>query len=187
MMKYAKQQLIKYRQSPLLVDQDLDLQNLIDERFSDLIINARLVHVQGTIRMLANEEIVMAVTVKADLTLPSSRSLEPVDWSTEVQIHETYVTTAEELSKFEEDEAVFVLENDSLDIDQVVLDNIIAVLPSQILTAAEEEGESLPAGKDWQGISEADFAVQQDESQEDAAKEEKTLDPRLSKLDDFFK
>ncbi|GAO99749.1 YceD family protein [Fructobacillus ficulneus] len=186
-MKYAKQQLAKYQQTPLMIDEKLLLQNLIDERFSDLIISARSVQVQGTIRSIENEDIVLAVSVVADLTLPSSRSLAPVDWSIELPIHETYISDEERLKTFEDEDAVFVLENNSIDLDQVVLDNLVAALPSQILTKDEENEQTLPTGKDWQVISEEDFAEQEAKEQKESQADEKQLDPRLAKLDDFFK
>lgn len=186
-MKYAKQQLAKFQQSPLVIDEKLDLQYLIDERFSDLIIKAPFVQVKGTIKTLANEDIILSASVHADLILPSSRSLAPVDWSTAVDIHETYVADEERLQRFDEDETVFVLEESSLDLDSVILDNLVAVLPSQILTTEEAAGADLPTGQDWQVISEEDFARQEQEKKEEATDEKQALDPRLSKLDDFFK
>ena len=94
---------------------------------------------------------------------------------------ELYIEDESRLKDFEETEAVFVLENDSLNVDDAILDNIIATLPLQILTPEEETGDNLPSGKDWHVISQEAY------ENEKMIEEEPKIDPRLSKLDDFFK
>ena len=50
----------------------------------------------------------------------------------------------------------------------------------QVLTKAEQQAQSkqMPSGQDWRVVSESQL--------EQLRKDEKTLDPRLAKLADFF-
>lgn len=189
-MKFPRQQLQKYRNEPLKFEETLDLNPDIQERFSDLILSAKPIMVKGTVQMDDQDDYQLIASFHADLTLPSSRSLLPVDWSTDLTIQETYVEDPKKVEQFEESEAVFPLVNNAVDLNQAVLDNIISALPLQILTEEEESGAPLPEGKDWQVISEAEFMQEhpvEAEEGEKAADANAKLDPRLAKLDDFFK
>ncbi|GAP01655.1 metal-binding protein [Fructobacillus fructosus] len=188
-MKFPRQQLQKYRNEPLHFEETLDLNPAIQERFSDLILSAKPVKVTGTIQMDDQDDYLLIASFHADLTLPSSRSLSPVEWATDLAIHETYVEDPKKINRFEEDEAVFPLVNNAVDLSQAVLDNIVSALPLQVLTPEEEAGAPLPEGKDWQVISEADFMQEHpvEASEGENAENDAKLDPRLAKLDDFFK
>ncbi|MDF7637692.1 YceD family protein [Leuconostocaceae bacterium ESL0958] len=181
-MKFAKAQLRKYQQSPLQLDEQLDLNPAIQERFADLIDQAKAVHLQGSLQMSEKEEIVLLARVQADLILPSARSLAPVPYALDFQIAETYTDDPAQLQDAAADDNVFLLEDGRLDLDRVVLDNLVAALPSQVLTAEEAAGDQpLPAGQDWQVISEDQEAALVEEKEA-----EKPLDDRFAKLDDFF-
>ncbi|MBS9335418.1 YceD family protein [Fructobacillus sp. M1-13] len=189
-MKFAKQQLQKFRNEPLHFEEVLDLNDRIQERFSDLILSAKPIKVTGSVQQDDHDDYVLLASYHADLTLPSSRSLEPVDWSTDVTIHETFVEDPKKIAQFDEEEPVFALKDNAIDLDQVVLDNLVAALPFQILTEEEAAGAPLPEGKDWQVISEDEFLEEHPDeaaSGEEGAKKDQKLDPRLAKLDDFFK
>lgn len=189
-MKFPKQQLQKYRNEALKFEETLDLNELIKERFSDLIISAKPVKVTGTVQMDDQDDYLLIASFHADLILPSSRSLEPVPWSTDMAIQETYVEDPKRIEKFDEGEPVFPLVNNAVDLDAAVLDNLVAALPSQVLTEEEAAGAPLPEGKDWQVISEAEFMQEHPEEAaegDQAAEKDAKLDPRLAKLDEFFK
>ncbi|GAB2026283.1 YceD family protein [Lactovum odontotermitis] len=89
------------------------------------------------------------------ITLPSSRSLEPVRLPVELEISESYAPPdkADEV-----DESTFYsLETDEISLDEVVADNILLEIPLQILTDEEKESGTMPHGKNWQVLSEEDY------------------------------
>ncbi|MCO0832634.1 YceD family protein [Fructobacillus sp. W13] len=188
-MKFAQQQLQKYRNEALQFEETLDLNELIKERFSDLILNAEPVKVTGSIQMTEEDDYFLMANFHADLTLPSSRSLQPVDWSCDLNVAETYVENPEKIKEFDEEEPVFAIQNKTIDLDVAILDNIVSALPLQVLTEEEAAGAPLPEGKDWQVISEDEFLKEHPEEKEakETAEKAQKLDPRFAKLDDFFK
>lgn len=179
-MKYAKNQLLKYRQSPLIIEETLNLEEQAKSRFSETVLALSPLEVTGSINYLDNDDITLDVNVLGNITVPSSRSLNPVVVPINLAFSELYIEDESRLKDFEETEAVFVLENDSLNVDDAILDNIIATLPLQILTPEEETGDNLPSGKDWHVISQEAY------ENEKMIEDEPKIDPRLSKLDDFF-
>ncbi|CAH1853771.1 DUF177 domain-containing protein [Convivina intestini] len=179
-MKLAKKQLVKYQENPLLLDTELDLAALAQERFPDLILEISPLKVIGKVQYDASDIVSLNVQVSGEVVLPSTRSMEPVALAINLGIQERYVGKPEQLDQFEEDEAVFLLENDQLDVDQVILDNLVAMFPSQVLTPAEAANQEFPKGNDWQVISESNYDEQPAQVLEDVE------DPRWAKLNDFF-
>lgn len=180
-MKYNKNQLQKYHQAPLQFNETLDLEAIAKQRFPETILALSSLTVDGTIRYDEADDLLLHVTVTGQITVPSSRSLEPVLLDVDLTIDELYIDNEKHLEDFEETEAVFVLENDTLNVDEAILDNIVANLPLQILTANELENDVLPSGQDWHVISEETFENEKKQAPKPP------LDPRLAKLDDFFK
>ena len=180
-MKYHKNQLQKFRQNALTFDEDLTLETLAKTRFPDTILALSPLHVTGQIKYTDQDDLLLNAHVTGEVTVPSSRSLAPVVRPVDLVIEERYVEDEKRLADFEETDPVFVLENDTLNVDEAVLDNIVAELPLQILTAEELENDVLPSGQDWHVISESTY------ENEKKAPETEQLDPRLAKLDDFFK
>ncbi|WP_220741097.1 YceD family protein [Leuconostoc miyukkimchii] len=180
-MKYNKNQLQKYRQNALTFDEELNIENIAKERFPRTVLALSPLQVKGSIRYEDNDDLNLQMTVEGQITVPSSRSLTPVIHHVDLIIDERYIEDAQRLENFEETEPVFVLENETLDIDKAILDSIIAELPLQILTPEERDNETLPSGNDWHVISEETF------ENEKKSESKADLDPRLAKLDDFFK
>jgi len=156
-MKFAKNQLLKYRQKPMLLAEQINLEPIAKERFPETVLALSPLEVAGQISYLGNEDIILKVTVKGTITVPSSRSLDAVELPIDVTFEERYIEEVTRLSEFEETDAVFVLENDVLNVDDAILDNIIANLPLQILTTEEENSDILPSGNDWHVISEETY------------------------------
>lgn len=181
-MKFAKRQIQKYHDEPLSFKEDISLEDVAKKRFPKNVLALSQLTVTGEVSYSPENDVLFNATVKGKITVPSSRSLLPVELPLDLMINERYVEKEERLEHFEETEAVFLLENDMLDVDQSVLDNIMASLPLQILTDEEKQSDDLPAGKDWVVVSEDDF-----EKESSAEKDSEKLDPRLAKLDDFFK
>jgi len=180
-MKYNKNQLQKYRQNALKIDTTLDLETLAKERFPTTVLALSNLHVIGSICYDENEDILLKAKVTGQITVPSSRSLAPVIREIDLNFDERYIENDKRLVDFEETDPVFVLENDTLNVDEAILDNVIAELPLQILTPEEVESDQLPSGKDWHVISEQAFENEKKKA------DKIDLDSRMAKLDDFFK
>ena len=154
----------------LTFSETLDLKDELMARNSD-IIDVSPVEVKG---IFSVDELGVCgyVKVKTKLVLPSSRSLE----AAEVPL----VFDFTDLSRFEDTDVVMVLPNDILDLDNAICDNILLQIPMQVLTATEQSSdESMPSGNDWSVVSESQLKK--------SRKDEDGVDPRLSKLKDFFK
>jgi uncharacterized protein len=120
--------------------------------------------------------------VNTVITLPSTRSLEPVELPLEFSVNEVFMTPEQYQQRDEllPEEEILILETQTLDLDDSVADNILLEIPMQVLTEAEQESNDLPSGDDWLVISEDDFQHQQE------SQEQTTIDPRLAKLSALF-
>ncbi|ASL79673.1 YceD family protein [Lactiplantibacillus plantarum] len=177
-MKWSLSQLKTYRETPLQFDEALDLKNSLMSRYPE-IIDVKSVHATG-LASYDKDNVLITAKIDAMLTLPSSRSLTPVDVPLAFQMTEYYVPQGTDLSRFDEetDTVIILPEDDILDFDVAVEDNILIHIPMQILSEAEQDGAPMPTGKGWEVLSEDDQALQ--------AAELKTVDPRLAKLKNLF-
>ncbi|PWG01020.1 YceD family protein [Levilactobacillus bambusae] len=175
-MKWSLSDSLK-NQEPLQFDDTLDLKSDLMDRYPSEVLDLTPVHVSGTLR---NEggQVVLTAHITTTITVPSSRSLEPVALPEDFEIKEYYVNTQAALTQFEESDVVLVIEDDIIDFDKAVGDNILAQVPIHILTDKEEQGAPMPNGEDWRVISEAD--------QEQEKKDNQSVDPRLAKLKNYF-
>lgn len=105
------------------------------------------------------QEYQLSLSAKTNLVLPSTRSLEPVNYLQELSIFEIYLEedNTQAIEMYEDNELVLILETDSIDISQVLLENIVLSLPSQILTDQEKSGGNLPKGENWQVMTESQY------------------------------
>ena len=162
-------------------EEELDLTQELKQR-SEEILDAKPVKVQGQI---AYDDGIyyLDYTLEVDLTLPSSRSLKPVEYLMAIAVNEAF-TTDEFLKKNEDlldSDIIFTLEADWISLSESVADNILLEIPLQILAEDEKAGAtSLPSGKNWSVLSEADY---QKQKEEEADKENKSP---FAGLADFF-
>ena len=100
-----------------------------------------------------------------------------------IAVNEAF-TTDEFLKKNEDlldSDMIFTLEADWISLSESVADNILLEIPLQILAEDEKAGAaSLPSGKNWSVLSEADY---QKQKEEEADKENKSP---FAGLADFF-
>jgi uncharacterized protein len=123
-------------------------------------------------------------TADYTLTMPSSRSLTPVDVPLQIVVSEIFTTQA----YFESHQAdldadmLFILEKDVIDLDESVADNILLEIPLRVLTASEKESDDLPSGTAWQVLSEEDYAKLQAQADETVTEKQSPF----SDLDGMF-
>ncbi|HJE44707.1 YceD family protein [Levilactobacillus namurensis] len=177
-MKWSLTELRKnHRNDPLQFEETLDLKADLMDRYGEEVLDLSPVKVQGMVSVV-NGDVAVDARVKADLTVPSSRSLTPVDLPVDFRMTEYYVSDAAATQRFEKTDVVMVVPDDLIDFDKAVGDNIILQIPMHILSDAEQQGAAMPEGQDWQVVSEADLDKVEAENQ--------SVDPRLAKLKDFF-
>ena len=105
----------------------------------------------------------MNFTADYTLTMPSSRSLAPVEVPMMVTVSELFATQA----YFEANQAdldadmLFILDKDLIDLAESVADNILLEIPLRVLTDEEKQSDELPSGSAWQVLSEDDYAALQ--------------------------
>lgn len=103
-----------------------------------------------------------------DITLASSRSMEPVILSESLPVHEIFVADEQALrgQDMVEEDLVLVVEDDVIVLAESVADNILLQIPLKVLTPEEEAGQGLPSGNNWTVMTEEDYAVAAQEKKE---------------------
>lgn len=169
---------IKNSKEPLThIERDLEMRDEFFDRSKDLLLKAKNVHVEGD--LFYDEPYVTGnFHVTADLVVPSSRSLAPVDYHEDFRFTENYSETAPTKQELEDNsDPIVKVENDKIDLQTAVEDNMLLHIPVTILTPEEEENNIFPEGQDWEVVSEADF--------EEGKKNQ--INPAFAKLKDMFK
>ncbi|MHA8138392.1 DUF177 domain-containing protein [Lactobacillaceae bacterium Scapto_B20] len=182
-MKWYLSDLKDYKDVPLSEKEELDLKDDLLSRYSDQILDVQPTTVESHVFYEQGNAIVNA-QVKGEITVPSSRSLTPVKLPLDFSINEVYVPDEAALRSFEQDEnnadeiGLIADEDGAIDFNKSVSDNIILQIPMHILSPEEDEQNIMPEGNDWVVISEDDA--------NHPKTEDKPVDPRLTKLKDFF-
>ncbi|MDH6365261.1 uncharacterized protein M2139_002263 [Enterococcus sp. PF1-24] len=178
-MKWSLLELRKFQEEPLTFAETIDLKENLMNRDAT-ILDVQPVVVDGLVTVSKGEYIVH-YTISTTLTLPSSRSLTPVEYPLQLTVDEVFMTTEQYRQRNDliPEEDIILLEADTIDLDISVADNILLAIPVQIFTAEEETATDLPKGSGWQVLSEADYHQQKEQAAD-------TIDPRLAKLSELF-
>lgn len=176
-MKWSLLELNKFKDEPLEFSETIDVSQSLSTREST-ILGASPVKVSGTISVSQNEYIA-DFQIETELTLASTRSLEPVAYPTQLEVTEIYMTP-EQFSKQEDkiaaDELVMILDKDLIDLSEAVEDHLLLSLPLQVLTEEEKQSEANLVGSDWELMSEDAYYNERQQQ------EQNNIDPRLAKL-----
>ncbi len=182
-MKWALAELNKYRNSQVSFNEKVNLEVSLKLR-EPSILSLDEVVVEGFIQV-DQSAYIAHFSINTVITLPSTRSLEPVRVPISLIVEEEYMTEAQmralvDVSE-EDKQLIMPLEKDLIDLKEAVEDYILLNLPLQVLTESEKSTTELPKGDFWQVLSEdelADAKIQDSES---------NIDPRLAKLSELFK
>lgn len=180
-IKWALNELKKYQDSPLTLSGSVDLEKSLKERDND-ILSASPVSLQGILTVDEKSVYYVDMTLKVKVTLPSSRSLEPVEVLMTMPFSEIYLApdSSVSLEQFTEEELVERLSTDTLDLKKPIEDAILTNKPSQVFTAEELESDEMPSGKDW-------VVLPEDQHNNDMNSSNDEGDPRFAVLKDLFK
>lgn len=174
-MKWTLKEIQEHRDEPLYFTETVDLEKSLMERDKQILAVSEIT-ADGYL-VYDNRAVMANFTIDLTITLPSSRSLEPVEVPLNITISEVYVEdeTAYEMSK-DVEEVVIPLEGTEVDLVPAVEDAILLNLPIQVLTKEEAETGKMPVGDDWVVMSEDDYRQQKEQEKETA------VDPRLANL-----
>lgn len=176
-MKWSIGELRRYKEEALNFSETIDVNETLIRRDNEVLAVAP-VAVEGILSVGKNEYI-LHYRLKTVVTVPSARSLEPVDLPLDLSVDEVFMTR-EQWSSLEDDrdEETLVIDNDTIDLTDSIEDNILLAIPLQVFSEEELQSKDLPKGNDWVVVSEEEY-LQKKESAE-------TIDPRLAKLSELF-
>ena len=138
-MKWSLAELHRYQNEPLHIQSTFDLNASLTKLFPDIILGVAPVKVDGYVTYDDGDATISA-NVKTTLTVPSSRSLTPVQLPLDFDFSETYIDDRSHFSRYEDDEVVFLLQDRELiDFDTALAENIVEQVPG--LTPCPNCGE----------------------------------------------
>ena len=163
-MKWSLLELNKYKEEPLVFSETLHLKEELLQR-DDTLLDVSPIKVEGLLAVNKSEYL-LHYTIQVTVTVPSSRSLEPVALPMQITVDEVFMTKEQMDTRDERfaAEEIILLDKPTIDLDESVEDNIL----------------EMPSGNDWEVISEEAYL----ESKQKAA--EQTVDPRLAKLSELL-
>ena len=150
-LKWSLAELHKQPAGILMLDEKVDMTDSLKKRDTELM-DVSLIDIQGTISIEAYSRYFVDLTLNVILTLPSSRSLKPVKLDLTIPFSEVYLAPEAGQTAVEtlEDEVVFSLEQDILDLQKPIEDTILAGIPMKVLSEDEKTSNDFPTGNDWE-------------------------------------
>lgn len=157
---------IRKHSEGVVIDQVSDIKAALLER-SPEILDVSPVVVKGQISHEAGLYL-LTYEMTYTITLPSSRSLEPVALENSQAVNEVFIEQKDVATKTElvEEDLVLILEDEQIDLVDSLVDNILLNLPSRVLTAQEEADDDLPSGTNWSVLTESQYEAQKQADKE---------------------
>ncbi len=103
------------------IERDLEMRPEFFKRSKDLLIDAKNVKVSGDL-FYQEPFVTGSFHVTADLVVPSSRSLKPVDYHEDFTFTENYLDRKPTKEELEENDTIVQVENDQIDLQTAVED-----------------------------------------------------------------
>lgn len=159
---------IKKRQGGQEFDDILDIKEELMARHPE-ILDVDEVKAKGHISY-ENGLYLLTYTLSYQLTLPSSRSMQPVRLVERYIVTETFAEETEvpAIQELVEDDLVLMVESNHIDLRESVIDNILLNIPLRVLTAEEEVEEELPSGNHWQVLTQEQYQQKQAEKRKES-------------------
>lgn len=148
---------IRKRAEGVAFNDDLSIKEELLNRDAG-ILDIKDVHVVGSVTY---DQGLYLLNYKLDyiITLPSSRSMTPVELKESQLIDEIFIAQADVADKKDmvEENLVLVLEGEVIDLAESVIDNILLNVPLQVLTEDEINGDDMPSGANWSVFTESQY------------------------------
>lgn len=173
-MKWTLKEIQEHRDEPLHFTETVDLEKSLMERDKQILAVSEIT-ADGYL-VYENHAVMANFTIDLTITLPSSRSLEPVEVPLNITVAELYVEDESYDWSQDVEEVVIPLEGTELNLIPAVEDAILLNLPIQVLTREEAETGKMPSGEEWTVMSEDEYRQQKQQEKEAA------VDPRLANL-----
>lgn len=120
------------------------------------------------------EEIIASLNIKGKMILPCARTLVDVPYAFDFTADEVF-STSPYLTEDDLENEIHPVEGEMIDLEELIKENILLETPYRVFSEEENpEGAAPEEGEGWS-------FVQEDEI------EEKTIDPRLKKLESLLK
>lgn len=179
-MKWTLKEIQEHQGEPVYFSQTVNREASLMERDSEIL---AVSDIKATGFLLYDNRAVLAnFQIDLTITLPSSRSLEPVEVPLSIPVSEVYVEDEESYEGSDvPSEVVFQIEGNELDLIPAVEDAVLLNIPVQVLTEEERSTDKMPSGNDWSVISEEDYLRQRTKEKEE------NVDPRLAQLKNLLK
>ncbi|NQM13204.1 DUF177 domain-containing protein [Streptococcus suis] len=147
-------------------EKTLDLYEELQARNSE-VLGLSPVQVSGNVRFESGF-FFLDYQMTYDITLASSRSLQPVVLHESQEVNELFVANEAVLKEQDliDEDMVLVVENDQIVLDESVADNILLAIPIKVLSPDEEAEKDLPSGQSWILMTEETFQQQAQEKKE---------------------
>ena len=124
-MKWSLQQLLKYTQKPYEFKEKYDFCEYING--IDDIIDISEFYVKGTAMHLLDNRFEFHLSIKGELTLQDARTLEPIAYPISLNVVEVFDKV------MDEDEDVRIIEKNTIDLYDVVWENILLEKPIRVV------------------------------------------------------
>jgi len=179
-MKWSLQEINKFKEEGIIFETTLDVKENLMSREKE-ILDLSPIFVKGIVHN-DKQEYILHYDMEYTITLPSARSLTPVDLTMKHSIDEVFQTKEmfESSKEIDGQEEILIIEGQSISLVESVADNILLEIPLKVLTPEEEESAELPSGAFWSVWTEKDYQENAEQNNEE------TIDPRLAKLQEFL-
>ncbi|GAB3068049.1 YceD family protein [Virgibacillus ainsalahensis] len=154
---------------PYSFDEKVDVSEL--ESMNNDIREINSVQVSGKCT-LHGEQIIFSFTISGEMILPCARTLVDVPYPFKIRADEVF-TTSPYYGEAEEESEIHPIDGEVLDLTPYIKENILLEVPFRVFSDGTSDQKEAPSkGQGWEFISEE--------------KNEKTIDPRMKKLESFF-
>lgn len=175
-MKWSIKQIEDNSGMPLKISEVIDMKSSLMERETE-ILDVSPVKLNGTL-LYDNYSVLAVFSFEVIVTLPSSRTLNPVPYAMVVNVSERFaqINDVAYVIKNYPDDVVNAIDGNIIDLTESIIDNILLNLPLQVLSDEELAQQDLPSGQGWALLTEDAFLKQKQKEAEE------TIDPRFAGL-----
>ena len=158
---------IKKNAEGIAFNESLNIKEKLMQRSSE-VLDVKAVSVNG---IVSYDDGLYLLNYQLDytITLPSSRSMQPVDVHQVEDVSELFVESADLHSKEDlvKENLALVLEEDVIDLEESAIDNILLTIPMQVLSDEECQSDDMPSGQNWSVMTEEQYEALQDEKKKE--------------------
>lgn len=145
----------------------LDIKEKLAERNKD-VLDVKGIFVQGNVSY-DDGLYLLNYTLDYTITLPSSRSMLPVDVHQIEEVSEVFIEAVDIHAKEDlvRENLILVLEEDYIDLEESAIDNMLLTIPMQVLSEEEQHSDTMPSGNSWSVLTEEQYDALQDKKKKE--------------------